>query len=192
MSVLIWIDRLFSKSLSTMFLFIFFSMVFFLGIASIPWTYVGFFEYKENLWDLSNVEIGYLLLLSAVIYRHISYSIKYKIGLWNAFSRPLFALGFLTLLMLAYTGMIAIIITTGTYTDDIDLYTAPSDALVWGDGELYGLAQLFWLGVTLLATYLSTPVSYEKRMTSKQSPQSDAGSDNNTDREQEYQEEKSI
>lgn len=185
MHVLLWIDRAFSKGLTLLLLFIFFSTIFFLGIASILCVYVEFFEYEDSLWDLSNAEIGYLLLFAAVIYRHVSYCRKYKIGIWTTITRPFFALGYLMLVSLAYFG---VAVLAALYTGESNLSTELSGVLSGASGA----EQLVGFILTVLAIYLATPTSEQKDIISEQAPESPTDSDSNIFTEQNYQEEKSI
>lgn len=185
MHALHWIDRFFSKGLSLLLQFMFFFVIFFLGVASVLGIYTEFFEYEENLWDISNAEIGYLLLFSLVIYRHISYCLKYKVGIWKAISRPFYALGYLMLVSLAIVGagLIASIYSESGNTC-FDLVNILSCA--------NGMEQFFGFIVTVSAIYLATPTSEHKHIISEQSPESPEDSDTNMYTEHNNQKEKSI
>lgn len=164
MNIILWIDKYFSWSLIQLFKFLFFSIILLFGVVSIPGVYFELFEYKEGLRDLSNVEIVFLFLFVVIIYRHVSYCFKYKIGIWNSIIRPFYALGALVFVSFAVIGYWICIL----YFDDNAKSIRIEDVFVTPNG----IEQLIILTATLLAIYLATPTSASERMASIESPDS--------------------
>lgn len=183
MNTLLWMDRFLSRSLKLLILFLFLSIILLLGLVSIPGFFADIFEYEDSLWDLSNIEIGYVALLTALFYRHFTYCFKYQIGFWKAMTSPFYALGYLTFSYLALLGLVELV---AVYSAESSQNITPQAAL---EG-LNGVEQMVWFILLSLAVYLSTPTESETRAT-QESPASNFSHSQSADAEH-HQERKSI
>lgn len=120
-----------------------------LGLVMLVASFLMIFEYGEGLADISWHEWGFLLLLSLLLWRHVSYCQYFSIGLWNGLSRLLIAQGLLGVLLFFGIGLLMAILASGEYFDDSDLTFAQENPFV----------KLVKYGLTLLVVYLATPVS---------------------------------
>jgi len=183
MNTILWIDRFLCRSLNLLILFIFCTFLLFLGVMTLPSFYAQMLEYQESLWDLSNFEIGYFVLITALTYRHISYCIKYKVDYWKAITRPIYALGYLTFTCLALVGLVEL---STIYSAENIKDLTPNDVF----GGPNGTEQMAWMILISLAVYLSTPTESETK-TTQESPASNFGHTQSADAGH-HQEGKSI
>lgn len=178
MNALLWIDRFLSRGLTYLFFILIFAGSYYLGVVSIPFIYSEFYEYKEMLWDISNAEIVYVLLLLAVLYRHVVYCVKYKAGLFIAVTWPFSALGGMAIFYLALIGSTGYLSTDSPVRYVLGLITDVEGAI----------NQHVLFISTFLAIYIVSPTSPDDAETSE----AISVENKEAKSEQQHQEEKSL
>lgn len=117
------------------------------GGAYLGFTFVYIFEYDDGIFDISGLEVVAILLFSALLYRHYQYCMRFKSSLWSSISRPLYAFGWLAI-------VVGIPVITYVYVQNE--LSRPLEYFETSEGKL-----LDWF-LTLAVLYLSAPCSLKQ------------------------------